>query len=44
MDFMTVPAPTIVLLKFPAITNAYRKQFEAFWKIANKMTPASQVR
>jgi transcriptional regulator with XRE-family HTH domain len=37
MDFQTVPAPTIVLLKFPAITNAYRKQFEAFWKIAREM-------
>ena len=37
MDFQTVPAPTIVLLKFPAITNAYRKQFEAFWKIAHEM-------
>ncbi|HUY68001.1 MAG TPA: helix-turn-helix transcriptional regulator [Alphaproteobacteria bacterium] len=34
MDFQTVPAPTIVVLKFPAITNAYRAQFEAFWKIA----------
>lgn len=38
MDFQTVPAPTIVLLKFRAITNAYRKQFDAFWKISRKMT------
>lgn len=37
MDFQTSPAPTIVLLKFPAITAAYRKQFEAFWKIAKPM-------
>jgi DNA-binding XRE family transcriptional regulator len=36
MDFQTVPAPTIVILKFPAITDAYRAQFEAFWKIAQK--------
>jgi hypothetical protein len=34
MDFQTIPAPTIVILKFSAITNAYRAQFEAFWKIA----------
>lgn len=37
MDFQTVPAPTIVLLKFDAITNAYRKQFKAFWQMARKM-------
>ncbi|MGE0108983.1 MAG: helix-turn-helix domain-containing protein [Bdellovibrionales bacterium] len=36
MDFQTDPSPTIVLLKFDAITNAYRKQFNAFWKIAKK--------
>ena len=36
MDFQTVPAPTIVILKFPAITHAYRAQFEAFWKIAQE--------
>jgi len=34
MDFQTVPGPTVVLLKSRAITNAYRKQFEAFWKMA----------
>jgi transcriptional regulator with XRE-family HTH domain len=39
MDFQTVPAPTIVLLNFPAITNAYRNQFEAFWRMA-KTPPA----
>jgi transcriptional regulator with XRE-family HTH domain len=44
MDFQTIPAPTIVLLKFPAITNAYRKQFEAFWKIAHPMPSASRKR
>lgn len=36
MDFQTVPAPTIVVLKFPAITNAYRAQFDAFWQIAEE--------
>lgn len=41
MDFHTVPAPTIVLLKFRAITNAYRKQFEAFWKMARDMPQTS---
>jgi DNA-binding XRE family transcriptional regulator len=34
MDFQTVPAPTIIVHKFPAITQAYRKQFEVFWKIS----------
>jgi hypothetical protein len=34
MNFQTVPAPTIILHKFPAITAAYRKQFEAFWKMS----------
>lgn len=42
MDFQTIPAPTIVLLKFDAITNAYRKQFEAFWKIARAIPKAPQ--
>lgn len=40
MDFHTIPAPTIVLLKFPAITLAYRKQFDAFWEIARPMPEA----
>lgn len=34
MDFETAPGPTIMLLKSRAITNAYRKQFQAFWKMA----------
>jgi DNA-binding XRE family transcriptional regulator len=36
MNFQTVPAPTIILHKFPAITSAYRKQFEAFWKMSRE--------
>ncbi len=36
MNFQTVPAPTIVLHKFPAITNAYRKQFEAMWNLSRE--------
>ena len=42
MNFQTVPAPTIVLHKFPAITHAYRKQFEAFWKMAKEPDIARQ--
>lgn len=42
MDFQTEPAPTIVLLKFRAITNAYRKQFDAFWEIAQEMPQSSR--
>lgn len=34
MDFDTAPGPTIMLIKSRAITNAYRKQFQAFWKMA----------
>ncbi len=34
MDFDTTPGPTIMLLKSRAITNAYRKQFQTFWKMA----------
>jgi len=34
MDFNTTPGPTIMLLRSRAITNAYRKQFQAFWKMA----------
>jgi len=34
MDFETTTGPTIVLLKSRAITNAYRKQFQAFWNMA----------
>jgi len=36
MNFQTVPAPTIILHKFPAITDAYRKQFNAFWKMSRE--------
>ena len=37
MNFQTVPvAPTIILHKFPAITDAYRKQFDAFWKMSKE--------
>jgi transcriptional regulator with XRE-family HTH domain len=36
MDFHTIPAPTIVVLKFPAITEAYRKQFTAFWELSEE--------
>ncbi len=39
MNFQTVPAPTIILHKFPAITQAYRKQFEAFWKMSKEPLP-----
>ena len=34
MNFQTVPAPTIILIKFPTITNACRKQFEIFWEMS----------
>jgi len=41
---MTAPAPTIVLMKFAAITNAYRKQFDAFWRSGSPAeTGAQQV-
>lgn len=36
ISFQSVPAPTIVLHKIPAITEAYRKQFTALWKAAKK--------
>ena len=34
MDFQTEPGPTVMLLNSRTITSAYRKQFEAFWKMA----------
>lgn len=37
MDFQTIPAPTIFLLKSPAIANAYRKQFDELWNVAREM-------
>lgn len=42
MDFETAPGPTIMLLKSRAITNAYRKQFQAFWKMATP-PPANKM-
>jgi transcriptional regulator with XRE-family HTH domain len=36
MDFQTVPPPTIIVHKFPAITRAYRKQFDVFWEISRE--------
>lgn len=41
MSFQTAPAPTIVLHKIPAITRAYRKQFESMWKIS-KVPPKNK--
>ncbi len=34
MDFDTTPGPTIMLFRSRAVTNAYRKQFQTFWKMA----------
>ena len=36
MNFQTVPAPTIILLKFPTITNSCRKQFDIFWSMSRE--------
>lgn len=36
--FQTVPAPTIVLHKIPAIAHAYKKQFETMWKVSKAPT------
>jgi transcriptional regulator with XRE-family HTH domain len=36
LNFQTIPAPTIVIHRFPAITLAYRKQFDAMWKLARE--------
>lgn len=44
MDFDTTPGPTIMLLKSRAITNAYRKQFETFWKMAHPASSTSNAR
>jgi transcriptional regulator with XRE-family HTH domain len=43
MDFDTAPGPTIMLLKSRAITNAYRKQFQTFWKIAHTPPAANKA-
>lgn len=40
MSFQTVPAPTIVVHNIPAITHAYKKQFEALWNMSK--TPPSK--
>lgn len=42
MTFQTTPSPTIILHKFPAITNAYRKQFEAMWRTAQIPDPSKK--
>lgn len=36
MNFQTIPAPTIILMKFPTITNACRKQFEIYWNMSRE--------
>jgi len=36
MSFQTVPAPTIVVHNIPAITSAYKKQFEALWNMSKE--------
>lgn len=38
MNFQTVPSPTVILHKYPTITNAYRKQFQAFWRMSREPT------
>ncbi len=42
MNFQTVPAPTIILMKFPTITNACRKQFEIFWNMSRDVEVPQQ--
>lgn len=44
MNFQTVPSPTIILHKFPAITEAYRKQFDIFWKMTKEPDLKSEVK
>lgn len=44
MDFDTTPAPTIILIKSRAITNAYRKQFQGFWQMARVPTTEKKKR
>ncbi len=38
MNFQTVPTPTIILMQFPTITEACRKQFDMFWKMSQVPT------
>jgi len=42
MDFHTTPGPTIILLKSRAITGGYRKQFQAFWDMAQPISEESR--
>ena len=44
MNFQTVPAPTIILHKFPAITHAYRKQFDAMWKLSREPDVSNEMK
>jgi len=39
MNFQTVPGPTLILHKFPAVTDAYRKQFDAMWRLSKDPEP-----
>lgn len=43
MDFQTVPSPTIIMHKFPAIAEAYHKQFDVFWKISKTIPQKKQA-
>ena len=36
MSFQTIPSPTIVVHNIPAITHAYKKQFEALWNMSKE--------
>jgi len=42
MDFNAAQGPMIMLLKSRAVTNAYRKQFQAFWKMTHPPVAESQ--
>jgi DNA-binding XRE family transcriptional regulator len=44
MNFQTVPAPTIILHKFPAITNAFRKQFDALWNLSREPDVPQEIK
>jgi len=37
MSFQTVPSPTIVVHNIPAITHAYKKQFDALWDMSRQL-------
>ena len=36
IDYKTLPPPTIIVHKFPSIAEAYRKQFNVFWKMSKE--------